>query len=73
VDRAGRISAIVDDGKHNSLTADFTILNVLRFMLAGIHQRSKCLTAVGALNQMFIKIHGQDILPDLAQNKRSPK
>jgi len=65
--------AIVDDGKHNRLTADFTILNVLRFMLAGIHQRGKGLTAVGALHQMFLKVHGQDILPDLAQNKRQPK
>ena len=61
---------MVDDGKHNRLTAHFAILHVLRFMLAGIHQSSKCLTAVGALNEMFLKVHGQDILPELAQNKR---
>ena len=39
-------------------------------MLAGVHQRCERLTAVWALDEMFFEVHDQDILPDLAQNKR---
>ena len=68
--RAGRIWTFVDDGKDDWLTAHFTILDILRLMLAGVHQRCERLTTVWALDEMFFEVHDQDILTDLAQNKR---
>ena len=68
--RAGRIRIFVDDAKDDWLTAHFTVLDILRLMLAGLHQRCERLTTVWALDEMFFEVHDQDILPDLAQNKR---
>ena len=51
--RAGRIWTFVGDGKDNWLTAHFTVLDILRLMLAGIHQRCERLTTVWALDEMF--------------------
>tara|TARA_B100000686_G_C15846026_1_gene504935 strand:- start:251 stop:427 length:177 start_codon:yes stop_codon:yes gene_type:complete len=57
VHRAGRVWTFVDDGKDDWLTAYFTVLDILRLMFAGVHQCCERLTAVRALDEMFLQVH----------------
>ena len=69
--RAGGLGSIVADPKDNRLAADFAIFYVLVTGIGRINQISESLSAVGALNDMFLQFHDCSIVPLCRQTQKA--